>query len=251
MGSVYAAMATVDSETVESLDDRLGDESRVATPTAELLSLCGEAESSEAAARDLAEQLASAGIGFEPDPRFGPTWPQPGTDVVVFRLADDAPSSPSPAYVSAQVAVGLAMVVAAADSEVTDSEREAIQDRLSTSLQLVPAEKERLAAHEHWLLLDQPRPNLRVAHDRISGLERPRRLEIGRFLAFVAAADGRVHPREREWLERCFRALDLTEEDLDADLDAIEDVEREWDFADEGSALDDPDEVLDLLLSED
>lgn len=235
-------MTIVDSSILDELDSRLGDEPRVPLAATDLYSLCRVEDAGEAGALELAENLHTAGIGFEPDPRFCPAWPEPGTDAVLFRLADDAPSAPSPAYGSAQVAVGLAMVIAAADSEVSDSEREAMQERLSTSLQLVPAEKERLAAHESWLLLDQPVPNLRAAHARIAGLEEPRRHEIGRFLAFVAAADGRVHPREREWLERCFRALDLTEDDLDTCLDAIEGVEREWDWAD--------DEVLDLLLTE-
>lgn len=192
------------------------------------LSMGVHGEVDRASVEAMAERLQAAGVGMEPDPRFGPSWPRPGTEVVVFRVRPEASEEPSDAYMSAQVAAGLAAAVAAADTRVSAEEDDLLQNHLAAAVGLDVDETARLSAHTAWLLATYSFPSMETVRGRLAGLEGSRRLEIGQFLVQVASADGHVHPAEHTWLRRAFRAIGLSEDDLNRALNAIDDVKREW-----------------------
>lgn len=155
----------------------------------------------------MAQLLATHGIGLEPDLRFGGRGLQPGGKIVLFELAERAPESPTPAYDAAVLLLTLSAAVAAADDEVTEAERQALEEHLEAELGLEGSERARLAAHLRWLL-EEP-PNLRGLKERLESLSQGQRHAMGRFAVGVAAADGRISPQEVSLLTKTYTLLGL------------------------------------------
>lgn len=164
--------------------------------------------------------LSKLGIGLEPDVRFAGATPKPGTPIVLFRLSDGAPATPSPAYATAALLVRLAAVLAAADGTVSDDERRHLAVHLETVLGLDVAERTRLEAALEWLGTQST--GLGGLKRRLQDLEATERHAIGHFLVDVAAADGRVTPDEITMLTKLYRLLGLADADVYSQVHAIE-----------------------------
>jgi hypothetical protein len=217
---------------VEKLEKMLGAGPMAILATNDVLSAAGfTVPIGRGGGRQLCSTLHRHGLGVEPDPRFCPASPEAGGDVVMFRISPSAPPTPSPAYVSAEVAAFLAVVLAASDRVISDEEVELLERRLTDGLELTAAERLRLEAHINWLLSVNPAPPRSALRRRLSGLDLDYRRHVGWFLVRVAAADGHVHPLEHAWLVRFFGMLDLSEEDLSRMLMRLGDVKREWEYA--------------------
>lgn len=155
----------------------------------------------------IANILGKMKVGIEPDPRFGSFVPKPGQDVVLFRIGDNTPNSPSTEYSAATIVLHLASAVAVADGSVDASEELHLKEHLEKWLHLFPDEKSRLKAHSQWLLTSFPGMN--GIKKRIEVLKQDQRESLGRFLVGIAQADGYIDPTEMNILIKIYGMLGL------------------------------------------
>ncbi|MBI2354803.1 MAG: TerB N-terminal domain-containing protein [Deltaproteobacteria bacterium] len=160
----------------------------------------------------IANLLGKMSIGIEPDPRFGCFVPKPEQDVVLFRIGDSAPNSPSAEYSAATVVLHLASAVAGADGSVDSSEERHLEEHLEAWLHLTSDEKTRLRAHNQWLLSSYP--GMSGVKKRIELLNNDQRVSLGRFLVGVAQADGYIDPTEMKMLTKIYAMLGLDTQSL-------------------------------------
>lgn len=156
----------------------------------------------------LARALGEAGIGIEPDLKFGGKLPSADSQIALF--ADDGIAGftePSVEYGAAALTLHLAVAVSAADGQVDGPERQLLMRQLEDWLHLGESAKRRLHAHLR-LLIAEP-PGLNSLKKRIETLSLGGREAIGEFLARVAQADNEVTPAEVKLLERIFKMLEL------------------------------------------
>jgi hypothetical protein len=191
--------------------------------------------------RDEAESLAlilhRAGLGVEPDVRFGGPVLAPGP-AVLFRLDREAADTPSAGYLAATTMLHLAAVVSlAAGPDRTPSDRtggspergqrqpvaaagtaddarsdpddsaNTIITGLAAEVRLSVTERSRLAARLRWLIAAGPA--LAWPDRRIGALTATEREAAGHFLITVAAAGQVVAPATVTALTRAYRLLGL------------------------------------------
>ncbi len=187
-------------------------------------------------AASLALILARAGLGVEPDVRFGGPALAPGP-AVLFRLDRDAADAPSSDYLAATTMLQLAAPVALAagqgstptgrteirrerrsrvNSEAStangarsdhDDSANAIITGLAAEVRLSVTERSRLAARLRWLFASGaalPRPDR-----RISALTAAEREAAGYFLVSVATAGPALAPETVTALTKAYRLLGL------------------------------------------
>lgn len=160
----------------------------------------------------LANLLAKMKVGIEPDPRFGNFIPKAGQDVVLFKISDNAPNSPSTEYSAATVILHLASAVASADGSIDSAEERHLEEHVETWLHLSPDEKTRLRAHTQWLL--SAFPGMNGVKKRIEVLKQGQKESLGRFLVGVAQADGYIDPTEMKTLTKIYEMLGLDTQSL-------------------------------------
>src|SRR5216683_878651 len=159
-------------------------------------------------AASLALILARAGLGVEPDVRFGGPALAPGP-AVLFRLDREAADAPSPGYLAATTMLHLAAVVALATGARSNSDdiANAIITGLAAEVRLPVTERSRLAARLRWLLASGatlPRPDR-----RISALTAAEREAAGHFLVSVGTAGPVLAPETVTALTKAYRLLGL------------------------------------------
>ena len=164
----------------------------------------------------LAQYLASMGFGMEPDVRFGGPVPALGSKIYLFPSMPGAASAPTPAYSAASLLIHLAAMVSAADGTISGAEEEYLQGHVASALHLSECERNRLNAHLHWALAEQP--SIAGAKKRIESLTASQRQAIGRFLVSVANADGHVSPEEVQTLGKLYPLLGLDPTDVYSDV---------------------------------
>jgi len=160
----------------------------------------------------LANLLAKMKVGIEPDTRFGNFIPKVGQDIVLFKISDNAPNSPSTEYSAATVVLHLASAVASADGSIDYEEERHLEKHVETRLHLSPDEKTRLRAHTQWLL--SAFPGMNGVKKRIVVLKQEQKESLGRFLVGVAQADGYIDPTEMKTLTKIYEMLDLDPQSL-------------------------------------
>jgi tellurite resistance protein len=166
----------------------------------------------------LAQLLGRLGIGVEPDVRMGGPVLDCGP-MVLFRLGGDHPGTPSHEYSAATVLLHLAVVVTAADDDVTEQERRLLVGHLESALQLSDGERTRLVAHMTWLLATGVK--LTGLKKRLATLTTAQRGGIAEFVALVAAADGTIAPQEVTALRKIYTLLELDPESVYGKLHAL------------------------------
>lgn len=158
--------------------------------------------------QSLARALSEAGLGIEPDIKFGGKVPNSDGTVVLF--SDDALHAhpgPTPEYATAALTLHLAVSVSAADGDVAEEERHLLLRQLEAWMHFNASAKRRLQAHLR-LLVTEP-PGLNNLKKRIEVLPLNAREALGEFLAQVAKADNEVTPAEVKLLEKIFKMLGL------------------------------------------
>lgn len=160
----------------------------------------------------IANLLGKMGIGIEPDPRFGSFVPKQGQDIVLFRISNNAPNSPSAEYSAATVVLHLASAVAGADGSVDSTEERHLEEYLEAWLHLASDEKTRLRAHNQWLLSSYP--GMSGVKKRVELLNNDQRVSLGRFLVGVAQTDGYIDPSEMKMLAKIYEMLGLDTQSL-------------------------------------
>jgi uncharacterized tellurite resistance protein B-like protein len=178
-------------------------------PSAELLAkwpLTNPTKPTKAEVVGMTQFLQKLGCGVEPDVRFEGPVPNPGGQVVLFKLPKDSPTAASPEYAAASLLMNLGSSIAGAD-EVSREEEQLLQHHLESSLNLNPAERVRMTAHLRWLLSNPP--GLTSLKKRLEQLAPGQRTIVADFLVAVAGADGRISKNEVTALTKSFTLLGL------------------------------------------
>ena len=158
--------------------------------------------------RAFARRLSEAGLGIEPDLRFGGDLPTIEDSVVLFDLAKPAPDQAiSGGFASAALILQMASTVASADSGLDEAETAVMLDHIHKGLGIPVTERNRLAARVQLYRLAPPTGN--GLKRRIEAFESTERENIGDFLIQVALADGVISPSEVKILEGFFRLMGL------------------------------------------
>jgi len=165
----------------------------------------------------LCGRIAEAGLGIEPDVRYGGATPTSGSRIVLFSdPASMNEPKPSARYEAAALTIQLAAAVASADGKPDDGDRIFLLERLETWLHLSEPEKARLHARLRLELSGAPR--LTGLKRTIEALDKSARKAIGDFVVLVAQADAVITPAEIRTLERIFKLLLLDPAGLYAKL---------------------------------
>ncbi len=156
----------------------------------------------------LCSLLAEAGIGIEPDVRFGGSIPELGSNIALFlddngMLFKEARTE----YTAAALTLRLAVSVASADGIITDEEDIYLTKIMEEWLHLNESEKKRLHASLHLMLLKPGK--VLGTKKRYEGLPEASRDTIATFLANLSQVDSEVNPAEISKLEKVFGLLGI------------------------------------------
>lgn len=164
--------------------------------------------------------LSSSGVCVEPDPRFGGSLPSDDSTIILFPSAGaEADGASDLRYGVAALTLHLAVAVASADGQASQSEQEVLRKHLEESLDFTASERQRLDAHLRRLIAEPPK--LTGLTKRIAALSKPARVSLGNFLALVAQADNHVSPEEVKTLEKVFKLLGLEPQAVYSSVHAI------------------------------
>ncbi|MEO6779707.1 MAG: TerB N-terminal domain-containing protein [Bradyrhizobium sp.] len=161
----------------------------------------------------LARVLSDAGLGMEPDLRFGGAVPGLGSPIVFF--ADDKASampSPTARYTAAALTMQLGAAVAMADGAPSDVEKGMMTRQLEEWLHLSESECRRLRAFTRLVLASPPKLNGIKA--KVDALDKSQRVAVGDFLTLIAQADTKVTAAEVRTLEKSYHLLGLDQKDV-------------------------------------
>ncbi len=198
-------LRTGDSAVIEgtTLLDRWGKQDRVAKADCVLLS----------------QVLEKWQYGIEPDVRFSGPLIRRGGKVVLFRLDQGAPLTPSPEYAVATVVLHLGVMVAKADGALSIDEERRLEQQLEVALRLAAPERRRLAAHLRWLSLEDP--TLSGLSKRLDPIDDKQKAALAQFLVTLAGADGYVSAEEVNALSKIYAALGFPRERVHVDLHGL------------------------------
>jgi uncharacterized tellurite resistance protein B-like protein len=205
------------SHFVEWARSRLGGFAMSTVPVSDWLAWVQDAPPAKRDVIALAQILENAGIGLEPDPRFGGPLPRQGS-IVLFHAEELLDSAPSQAYQAAMLLVHLGAAVSVADGHVASEEKQLLTGQLEQALDLTAGERRRLRAHLRWLLTTEIR--LSGLSRRIDTIDYRQRARLADFVAAIAAADGRIDPAEVAALQRIAKLLGLAPDDMEGRLQA-------------------------------
>lgn len=160
-------------------------------------------------ASGVAETLAAFQLCVEPDPRqtLKPwAWDEL---VIVFRDDElDAHLQPKSQYAAAALVLNLAMMIAAADDEISNEEVEVMLEFIHERFRLSQSEHKRLQALT--LALTHTNINLQgMAKQLEETLSKGQRSALGKLLIEVALADGTLDTGEKKGMKRAFKVLGL------------------------------------------
>jgi hypothetical protein len=150
--------------------------------------------------------LDAIGIGFEPDPRYGPRSLSSDCDVILFKSEDGAPvDRGNPSYTYALTMIEVAALAAAADDKIANEEIEFIISELNGALDLEDAERVRLLAFA-WATLHHL-PWQQEVIDRVAKLSDRGRHSVVQSAISTVLADRRVMAAEVRFLENLHKLL--------------------------------------------
>lgn len=172
----------------------------------ELLAPWGvQEELPRAAYLGLCRTLAGAGLGLEPDPRFGTDIPDLDEQVAFFP--GDASEEPSTGFGLAALLLRLASTVAASDGGFSAAEAEKLRQEIESNRALPEAERRRLLARMAIYRIQAPA--LTGLKSAISGLSSEERQRVTDFLLTLAFVDGSVAPGEVKVMEKIYTLFGL------------------------------------------
>lgn len=169
---------------------------------------------------DFARLLGKFNIGIEPDPRFVNFIPEPEQDVILFKIAENAPSSASTEYFTATTILHLAFAVAG--GAFNANEERHVEKYLEAWIQHLSAnEKTRLRAHYQWLQSSLPDLDCLI-NKRIKLLIHPGKKEaLGRFLVGVAKSNGNIDSDKLKTLKQIYEIFSLDTRSLSRQARAV------------------------------
>ncbi|MGB7296243.1 MAG: TerB N-terminal domain-containing protein [Candidatus Aminicenantales bacterium] len=152
--------------------------------------------------------LENAGLGLEPDIRYGGSIPEENEDIALFKYEKQLlPPISEQRYLAVALTLRLAASVVFADGTASESEKTLLQRQIETWPHLNKTERTRLHAYMCLLLKAPPKPTGFKKH--IAGLDANARNTIADFLTIVAQVDSTIDPKEVSALEKIFKVLEL------------------------------------------
>lgn len=167
----------------------------------------------------LSQVLEKWQYGIEPDVRFNGPPLRRDSKVVLFRLDQGAPSTPSPEYSVATVLLHLGVTVAKADGVLSPDEERRLEQQLEVALRMEASERRRLAAHLRWLSIEEP--GLSGLSKRLEPMDDKQKAGLAQFLVTLAGADGYVTAEEVEALSKIYSLLGFPRERVHTDLHGL------------------------------
>ncbi|WP_414470629.1 TerB N-terminal domain-containing protein [Microvirga sp. M2] len=156
-------------------------------------------------------------IAFEPDRRYGSAPLAADGRMVLFKAkCGGAVDSDKPEYKSAKATIDVTVLAALADGTVASAEYEALTASLRSLSGISDIERARLLAYAAVMMQDGLRQQ--AVLNKISTLPEMDRQQIAQAAIGVVLADGHASPAEIKFLEKLYKALGLTQEDLYAAL---------------------------------
>lgn len=169
--------------------------------------------------RRLAETVEYSCYALEPDVRIAGGTYAWDEQVSVFLRMDDS-GVDSNRYNGAACMLRLGLAVASADGTVGEEEMRRLTQQIEAAFQLPDHERKRLEALK--ALLIQTGSDIGPVARKIEQSMPPlARASVGRLLVAVAAADGVIDRKELAALRKCYRALGLGPEVLDATMQEL------------------------------
>ena len=166
---------------------------------------------SPALSKELAAAVSARGYAIEPDARYSATSYRAVDEIALFRPLETAVTS---AYPGVAALLGLCIMVAAADEQVTEDELKVTRDFLRRHASLTSQEHQRLLVLERYLCRN-PKAAERSLSDLAKKLTAEQRQLVGEVLVCIAAADGVITSAEWKALDRACKVLDLPTNALD------------------------------------
>jgi uncharacterized tellurite resistance protein B-like protein len=152
--------------------------------------------------------LEEAGLGFEPDLRYGGSIPEENEDIALFKYERQlVPPISEQRYLAVALTLRLAASVVFADGAASETEKSLLQRQIEAWPHLNNTERTRLNAYLCLLLKAPPKPTGFKKH--IAGLDANARNTIADFLTIVAQVDATIDPKEVSALEKIFKVLEL------------------------------------------
>jgi len=152
--------------------------------------------------------LEEAGLGFEPDLRYGGSIPEENEDIALFKYERQLlPPISKQRYLAVALTLRLSASVVFADGVASDTEKTLLQRQVEAWPHLNKTERTRLQAYMCLLLKAPPKPVGFKKH--IADLDANARNTIANFLTLVAQVDYTIDPKEVSALEKIFKVLEL------------------------------------------
>ena len=169
--------------------------------------------------RALVNAVESLGFGIEPDARRDGAydWNQ---EIAVYKPITAKITFPSENYRGASVLLKLCVLVAGADGHVAPEELEVSRRFIEKNLTLSLEDKQRLDLLEQILVSDPLKVKGELSRIAAPVPQNQREL-ICEVLVYVAAADNVVTKDEIRMLARIFKAFDLSNDKLEANLKSV------------------------------
>lgn len=172
----------------------------------ELLAPWGKQEElSRATYLGLCRTFAAAGLGLEPDPRFGTETPDMEELVAIFP--GDANDRPSAGFGLTALLLRLASTVAASDGDFSDAEAHKLRQEIEANGDLTQGERHRLLAR--MAIYRIKAPALTGLKSVITACSENDRQRVTDFLITMAFADGTVAPGEVKVMEKVYTLFGL------------------------------------------
>lgn len=165
----------------------------------------------------LARHLDSKDIAIEPNIEDGARTPKAEDHIVLFAKPVTTGSDPkSVHYRTAQLTLKLAAMVAMADGEYSQHERQYIEQQIAAWQGLTEADRIRLHAHMKLMVINPL--SLSSLKKKIGELSKKARETIAGYMASLVSIDGMLSPDEVRVLEKAYKALGLESATVFSDL---------------------------------
>lgn len=165
----------------------------------------------------LCRSLEGAGLGLEPNPRFGTEVPDLDEMVAIFPGSTDDQASPG--FGLAALLLRLAATMAASDGDFSEPEAQKLRQEIEANRSLSKGEKHRL--HARMAIYRRQAPPLTGLKPAIAGRSQEERQHVTDFLLSMIFADGAVAAGEVKVMEKIYVLFGLDPATLYTQLHAL------------------------------
>lgn len=207
---------------VDKLDPLFAGRPIAPVMTAKLLDILGMTPApgtklSSASCNQIGTLLDRLDIAFEPDRRYGSGNLTQDGRVILFKAPGGAVvDAERGTYGSARTLIEITALAAASDGDIAPAEYEAVKAEMRALPDLSTTERMRLLAYAGLVLKDAPRQQ--AVMNKLAKLPEATRRQVAQSAIAAILADGHASPGEVRFLERLYKALGYSKDDVYAAL---------------------------------